>query len=84
MPGQKQREAEEGYVRHGQNAGRNDEVLFLPGILLRQFYILPENFLIAILDDKDIIEEQCRQHVNGGGKKGGLHGRFEPGMLNGM
>jgi hypothetical protein len=55
VSGQEQRETGKDDIRHYQNTGRNDEVQLLPGILIRHFYILPENFLIAILDDKNIV-----------------------------
>ncbi len=84
MPGQKYCKAEKRQVRYGQNGRRNHEVLLLPWISIGDSFILPEDLLVAILDDKDIIEQQCRQQINGGGKKGGLRGRFEPGMLNCM
>ena len=55
VSGQEQRETGKDEIRHNQNTGRNDEVQLLPGVLIRHFYILPENFLVAILDDKNIV-----------------------------
>jgi hypothetical protein len=72
VPGEKNNIEQENDVWRKQNDCRNQQMPFSLRVRTECFLVFIKDLQIAILRDKNIVEENCRQQINGSGKNRGF------------
>ena len=67
-------------TRRQQYADRQHQVQLAAGMSPGQRLISPKDLLVAVPDNKNVVEERRGQHIDHAGKNAGLHPRLESRM----
>jgi hypothetical protein len=84
VPGKDERKRQHGQIGQYQDPKRNEEMLFSLWVLHELLLVFPEYLLIAIANDKDIIEKCRGQEIDGPSEDRRLYRGCKPGMPDGV